>query len=448
MREQDEHKKKLITTYEEAEKFLYELPKFTTKNSLSHTAEMLKRMGNPGADIPRIHVAGTNGKGSVCAYLQNLLKEYGYRVGGFISPHLVTMHERFLIDGKAVEDALFMEAFQTVKEHADRAMEEGMSYPAFFEFLFFMGMFIFERKQVQVLVLETGMGGRLDATNVFEKTDVCVITSIGLDHCKYLGNTREEIAGEKAGIIKNGASVIFLDKGEPVDSVIREKCKEKEAFPVPVGPKEYSVEKIKHKSIDFSYKSRYYNYISLIASTNALYQVENAVLALRAFEVFLERQNMTMLSVEKMHTAVADTFWEGRMEEVLPGVYFDGAHNENGMEAFLQSVKVMDMPGKRILCFSAVDDKDYGHMISMLGDSGLFQAVTAVEMEEERGVCLDELRKYISQYDCWEASYVKGAKEGLGICLGQKNPEDAVFIVGSLYLVGLLKAVLRRNQHD
>lgn len=191
-----------ITDYGEAEKFLYELPKFTVKNSLSHTAELLKRMGNPGRDMKKIHVAGTNGKGSVCAYLQTLLKEYGYRVGGFISPHLVTMHERFLINGEAVEDALFMESFHFVKRTADRAGEDGMAYPTFFEFLFLMGMYIYEKEKVQILVLETGLGGRLDATNVFEVVDVCVITAIGLDHCKYLGNTKEEIAGEKAGIIK------------------------------------------------------------------------------------------------------------------------------------------------------------------------------------------------------------------------------------------------------
>lgn len=437
-----------ITNYSEAEKFLYELPKFTVKNSLSHTAELLKRMGNPGKDISKIHVAGTNGKGSVCAYLQNLLKEYGCRVGGFISPHLVTMHERFLINGEPVEDAFFMEAFRFVKNTADHALAAGMAYPTFFEFLFLMGMYIFEKAKIQVLVLETGLGGRLDATNVFEQVAVCVITSIGLDHCKYLGNTKKEIAGEKAGIIKKDASVIFIDKDEQVSTVIREKSREKGAFPVPVKQKEYSVEKIKYKSIDFSYKSRYYNYISLIASTNALYQVENAVLALRAFETYMGKCNMTVMSLEKMRKAVADTFWEGRMEEVLSGVYFDGAHNENGIEAFLQSVKSMDIRGKRILCFSAVDDKDYGQMISMLGSSGLFQIVTAVEMEDERGVSLDELRKYISQYEDWKACYVKGAEEGLKLCLEGKNPEDVVFIVGSLYLVGLIKAVLRRNHHD
>ena len=157
---------------------------------------------------------------------------------------------------------------------------------------------------------------------------------------------------------------------------------------------------------------------------------------------------MTPVSCEKMRKAVADTVWEGRMEEVLPDVYFDGAHNENGMEAFLQSVAAMEISGKRILCFSAVEDKDYGQMISMLGKSGLFSHAAVVEMEDSRATTLDELKEYFSQYDCWEICYGRGAEEGLAQCLRWKNPGDVVFIVGSLYLVGCMKAVLRRKEHD
>lgn len=437
-----------IKDYRAAERFLYELPKFTSKNSLEHTAGLLERMGNPGKEIPKIHVAGTNGKGSVCAYLQSLCRESGCRVGGFISPHLVTMHERFLINAKPVDDDLFMQSFGYVKRIADAAGKEGISYPTFFEFLFLMGMDIFEKEQVKVLVLETGLGGRLDATNVFDRKDVCVITAIGLDHCRYLGNTKEEIAGEKAGIIKSDTLVTYPVKEESVSAVIENKCAETGAVSVPLTKKEYSVEKIKHKSIDFSYKSRYYNYISLTASTNALYQVENAALALRAFELFEEKHNMTPLSADKIRHAIAATVWEGRMEEVLPDVYFDGAHNENGIEAFLESVGAMEVEGKRILCFSAVEDKDYGQMISMLGESGLFSHAAVVEMEEARGTTLAELEAHFSRYDCWDVRYMRGAEEGLKQCLLWKSPGDAVFIVGSLYLVGCMKAVLRRKQHD
>ena len=434
-----------ITDYADVENYLYNLPRFTTKNGLEHTKELLMRLGNPATEIAKVHVAGTNGKGSVCAYLQSLFRKSGKKTGGFISPHLVTMHERFLINGKPIDDKLFMEGFFRVKETADRAYEEGMAYPTFFEFLFFMGMWIFEKEAVEVLVLETGLGGRLDATNVFEKVEACVITTIGLDHCQYLGDTKEAIAGEKAGIIKANAKVISLDKKDKVTELIRKKCIQMGAIGVLIDETEYSVEKIKHKSIDFSYKSDYYNYISLSMSTNALYQVENAVVALRTFETCAEGMGIPMLSEVSLREAVADTFWEGRMEEVLPSVYFDGAHNENGMQAFLDSVKAMKVSGRRHLCFSAVDDKDYGQMIAMLGESRLFSTVTAIEMEEARGVSLEELQRHFSRYDHWEVSAVKGVQPGLQHCLAQKQSGDVVFIVGSLYLVGLIKAVLRRN---
>lgn len=440
--------KQRIKSYEEAERFLYALPRFTAKNDLSHTRELLQRMGNSGWNIPKLHVAGTNGKGSVCAYLQSLLGEYGYKTGGFISPHLVTMHERFLINRLPVPDRLFMEAFFYVKSVADEAFCRGISYPTFFEFLFLMGMCIFEKEGIEVMVLETGLGGRLDATNIFPDTEVCVITRIGLDHCRYLGATKEEIAGEKAGIIKKDASVIFLDQGPSLREILEKSIKEKGAFPYLLEEDAYSVEKIKHKSIDFSYKSRYYNYINLSVSTNALYQVENAALALRAFEVFLGRRQLTEMSADKMNKAVAGSFWEGRMEEVLPGVYFDGAHNEDGIEAFLDSVKAMNIRGRRILCFSAVEDKEYGRMISMLHESELFEAVIVVEMEDERGVRLGELRKCFSQYERWKVKYVKGVSPALKSCIEEKGPDDIVCIVGSLYLVGLVKSVLRREHHD
>ena len=440
--------KQRITVYEEAERFLYALPKFTAKNDLAHTKALLQRMGNPGWDIPKLHVAGTNGKGSVCAYLQSLFCEYGIKTGGFISPHFMTMHERFLINRTPVADGLFMDGFFRVKSIADAAFREGISYPTFFEFLFLMGMYIFEKEKVEVLVLETGLGGRLDATNIFPDTEVCVITRIGLDHCRYLGNTKEKIAWEKAGIIKKDASVIFLNGEFSVRKTLEERIKEKGALSCPLEEDAYSVEKIKHKSIDFSYKSRYYNYINLSVSTPALYQVENAALALRAFEIFLCRRQLTEMSADKIGSAVAGCFWEGRMEEVLPGIYFDGAHNEDGIGAFLDSIKVMSIEGRRILCFSAVEDKPYGRMISMLHESGLFETVIAVEMEEERGVRIAKLRNCFSQYKGWNVKYVKGVSRALKSCMDEKAPEDVVFIAGSLYLVGLVKSVLRREHHD
>jgi len=434
-------------TYSDIEEFLYSLPKFTSKTDLDHTRLLLKKLGNPMEKTPKIHVAGTNGKGSVCAFLQNLFVEYGYHVGGFVSPHLVCMNERFLLDNKPVEDALFFDAFHEVFDMAKNAYYEGISYPTFFEFLFLMGMVIYEKSKIDLLILETGLGGRLDATNVYKDTCVCVLTTIGLDHCQYLGNTIEDIAKEKAGIIKKDSLVVYKKETE-VSFVFEEFIKNKEAVSVPVEDSDGIFIEMTKLGIDFCYKSQYYSDICLTMSTNGLYQVENVTLALKAFESYLKKSQLEPMSVEHIRHAIAHTFWEGRMEEVLDHVFFDGAHNENGMTAFLDSVNAIPCKGKRILCFSAVNDKDYKKMVELLYKSHLFSSVVAVEMEEERGIHVDELQSIFSHYNWNEISYIKGTTKGLNYALAKKNSDDFVFIVGSLYLIGLIKKTIRGNRND
>ena len=198
--------------YKEIVDYIEEIPKFTSKNPLDHTKELLKRLGNPQNTMKVIHVAGTNGKGSVCAYLDSMLRNGGYHVGLFTSPHLVKINERFKIDGVMVTDEEFIKAFETVREIILQAQQDGLDHPSYFETLFLMCMVIFQKKQVDYVVLETGLGGRLDATNTVDRPLACIITSISKDHVEYLGNTIAEIAGEKAGIIKPGVPVIYDGK--------------------------------------------------------------------------------------------------------------------------------------------------------------------------------------------------------------------------------------------
>ena len=205
----------------EAEAYLNRLPMWANKkNSLKDIRIFLDQMGGPDRKIPAIHVAGTNGKGSVCAFMTSVLKKAGLRTGTFISPHLVEIRERFLINGEPAEKNAFEEAFETVKKQAEHMVEEGFCHPTFFEFLFYMAMVLFAREKVDVMVIETGLGGRLDATNVLESPKVCVITSISRDHMQYLGNTIPQIAGEKAGIIKMGVPVVFDDTDKDASAVI------------------------------------------------------------------------------------------------------------------------------------------------------------------------------------------------------------------------------------
>ncbi len=184
--------------YEEVVRYIEDIPKFTKKHTLLHTREFMRRLGNPCQGRKVLHVAGTNGKGSVCAYMQAILLFEGKRVGFFTSPHLVKLNERIRINGKDIDDDTFCRIFAKVRQVAEELEKEGLEHPSYFEFLYGMGMLAFEENDAEYIVLETGLGGRLDATNSFEHPFLSVITSIGLDHTEILGDTIEKIAGEKA----------------------------------------------------------------------------------------------------------------------------------------------------------------------------------------------------------------------------------------------------------
>ena len=194
---------------ERAVDFIYEIPKFTTKNSLDHTRQLMGLLGDPGRGRRVIHVAGSNGKGSVCCFLYSMLLAAGKSAALFTSPHLTDIRERFQVNGELVSEQVFFEAFGEVKDASAKLVQKTGRHPTFFEFLFAMGMVIYEKADVEYIVLETGLGGRLDATNSFSSPLLTLITSISLEHTEYLGDTIREIAGEKAGILKPGVPVFF-----------------------------------------------------------------------------------------------------------------------------------------------------------------------------------------------------------------------------------------------
>lgn len=440
-----------IRTYQEVQDYLLEVPKFTTKNPLEETRGFYdflqqkdyqeERLGNI------IHIAGTNGKGSVCAFLNSVCLESGYHVGMFTSPHLITMRERFVIDGKMVSEEAFVEAFLWLEKAIDAYHEHKKDYqPTFFERLFFMGAFLFQKAGVDISIMETGLGGRLDTTNVIKKPSVCVITEIGLDHMVYLGDTIEKIAEEKAGIIKTGIPVVFLDKRTESSVVIEQKAAEKKACCYKVSKKEYKINEIKKKSIDFSVYSRYYDYVRLVAETTAVYQAENAAIAVRALEVLKEKKKLEGITKESMTRGIQNMHWAGRMEEILPKVYIDGAHNEDGIEAFIHSVRAgwQQEEGKKcFLIFSAVNDKKYDKMIEMLTELTCVTDFCITRIPEQRGVRIDELKEQFRIHTDKNIHVFEEIKDAFHFCMRHKGENDVVYIVGSLYLAGLVEDLVK-----
>ena len=275
-------------TYREAVRYIEKIPKFTKKHSLEHTKEFLRRLGNPALDRKIVHVAGTNGKGSVCAYLQAILMAEEKRVGFFTSPHLVSVNERIRVNHVPVDDARFTEVFHEVRKAAEEMEREGWGHPSYFEFLFGMGMKAFAGTDVEYIVLETGLGGRLDATNSVERPLLTVITSISLDHTEILGDTIEQIAAEKAGIIKRGIPVFFDGSCPAASEVIRRIAFEKGAPCREISNHAYEIQEVTRKYIAFSRVNAYDRDVIIQVPICGCYQVMNAEIALCAAEYLLE----------------------------------------------------------------------------------------------------------------------------------------------------------------
>jgi len=431
--------RKRYMIYQEAEQYLLQIPKFKKKSILEDTIRFYEKLGSPAENCKVIHVAGTNGKGSVCCYLASILSAAGYRVGSFTSPHLVSMRERIRIGEDLISEKDFVDCFMQVmdcyKVQIQNVTEdEAQIHPSFFEYLYFMAMIYFEKKQPDFIILETGLGGRKDATNSYPHPILSVITKIGMDHTEYLGTTLTEIAGEKAGIVKTGTDLVYFADNDSVCSVMENTARNKGICTFPVFPERIVLHKVHEKGIDFSYNTGYYDDSEFYLSTKAVYQCENAALAMESIKV-LQQSGMANVSVNARKQGLYLARWEGRMEEIMPDVYLDGAHNVDGIEAFLETVSSIPCVGKRILLFSVVEDKDYEKMAKMLDESGLFAKIVLTTLSTARSISGEKITSLFEKHRVLMGK----AEDAFDFCLEQKGEQDQVFVAGSLYLVGQIK---------
>lgn len=433
-----------MMTYREAVTYIEETPKFTKKNTLENTRAILRYLGNPQDKMKILHVAGTNGKGSVCSFLASILKAAGKRTGLFTSPHLVEINERFVVDEEQVSNEAFLEAFHRVMECIGEIEREGYAHPTYFEILFLIGMVLFEQADVEYLVMETGLGGRLDATNSVDHPIVTVITSISLDHTEYLGNTVAEIAGEKAGILKEGVPVVYDASDPEAEAVIRKRARELHAPAFGVRPEMYKISSMTDKHIDFSIHSGYYDYIELSISSVAEYQVMNAAEAVTAIKALDGGAEFTSDTIRRGIDAMR---WQGRMETVLPGVIIDGAHNEAGVEEFVKTAKRLEKDYPVTLLFAAVDDKDYPSMIQTICRELRPERVIVTEVGGYRAVEAEKSAALFRQSGMDKITAYTDAEEAFAAALREKA-DGILFCVGSLYLAGSIKGILRRMSHD
>ena len=421
--------------YNEIVNYIEEIPKFTVKNPPEHTKEMLKRLGNPQDSIKVIHVAGTNGKGSTCAYLASMLSAGGYKTGLFTSPHLVKINDRFRINGEVMSDEDFVISFLKVKEVIDQAKEDGYAHPSYFETLFLMGVDYYYRKKVDYLVLETGLGGGKDPTNCVEKPLACIITSISIDHVQYLGDTIPAIASEKAGIIKPGVPIIFDGHVEDAANVIEARAAELNSPSYKLMPNQYELKEQTRNGIKFEFEGT-----ELQIPYIAEYQMMNASLA---YFTMKNLQSIHGISDDKLKEGIKNVTWPGRMETILPGVIVDGAHNADGVAQFVKTVHQFRQNNRVVLLFSAVSDKEYDKMIKLICEDIKPHAVVTTQITGERQVTAEVLAGLFKEYGAENVISVEEVGEALKKAL-ELQQDGMVFCVGSLYLIGEIKAGIEK----
>lgn len=439
--------------YEEAVDYILNIPKFTKKNPMNNIRALMKELGDIQNNRKIIHVAGTNGKGSVCAFMSSVLGQAGKTNAMFTSPHLIDMNERFIINGEKVSNEVFTDAFNLVKKSINSIVEKGYSHPTFFEFLFAMAMVIFEQEGVEYAILETGMGGRLDATNMVENPILTVITAIGLDHTEILGETIEQIALEKAGIIKPGVPLVFDGTNEVSCRVIEEiattnKCKFYKLINKENVNKENENEfyceilEFSDKNIDFLLNYGYYGCISVSIGLIGEYQIKNSALAIQGIKTLnLGIEDSIILE------GIKKTKWPGRMELVMPGVYLDGAHNADGIHEFINTVRHFE-DSKKVLLFSAVIEKDYKLMIENICKNLKFESIVVTSLNNKRAIPVEILQVEFEKYVNCKVCGIKEVINAFNKALSLKAEEGTLFCVGSLYLVGDIKGIIRRLEND
>jgi len=401
--------------------------------SLRHVEELFKRMGNPQLAARTIHIAGTKGKGSVAAMIAQVLRSSGYKTGLYTSPHFHTLRERIAIDGSLISEAEFAAAMTEVKPFIE-SMKQDASFRqlTYFEALTGLAFAYFQKKRVDFQVLEVGLGGRLDATNVVANPAVCIITPISLDHTQILGNTLEEIAREKAGIIKSGCWAVISPQPEEAASVISDICRGKKAKVLQVG-RDVTWHKISgdlhQQSLVIEGRTGKYQVgIPLLGD----FQLENAATAVAALEI-LASEGLS-ISAANIAQGLAQVRWPGRFQVLhqQPTIVIDGAHNVASMKRLINNIKAY-FPQKRIIfVFGTSCDKDIPGIVNELVP--LSPQVVVTQASHSRAAPLSTLTAEFRKRGI-EPEARRTISDAISRALSLADRRDIICVTGSLFVV-------------
>ncbi len=428
-----------MITYAEALEYIYNLTKYGIKLGLKNITYLLFLLGNPHQRLNIIHIAGTNGKGSTAAIISSILQSDGFKVGLYTSPHLVDFTERMKINFQSISEEKICELLERIKPYIEEvAHTSGYNHPTFFEVITAMSFLYFYEKKVDFLVLEVGLGGRLDATNVCQPL-ISVITRIDYDHMDKLGNSLREIAREKGGIIKSGGIVITSNQYDEAYDEIKKIAGEKNSLFFSIGKEiNYEIKKTDIKGSIFNLKGIYNNYKNLYISLLGKYQVDNAAIAVTATEVLKIRG--LNISKKAIREGLEKVKWEGRLEIIQnnPMLILDGAHNPNGVKMVRQALEEVFSYDKLILVLAIFSDKDYKKMIQII--SPMADLIITTKAKNPRATPPQIIAQKASQYISQDRIIVtEDIPQAIKCALSNSHKDDLICITGSLYTIGEAK---------
>lgn len=391
------------------------------RSGLDRMEQAVSLLGRPDKAYPILHVTGTNGKGSTIAFLRQLLMAHGKKVGTFTSPHMISIHDRICIGDQPISDEDFTRIGQEVQQ-MEQTLLQTQDQLSYFEIICLMALLYFKEQAVDVVLLEVGIGGLLDTTNVVTG-ELAVITSVGLDHQETLGGTVAAIAQQKAGIFKKSKKAVVGPLSDDAIAVCQERA-EQLAVALHAFQKDFGLE-----------QGRFWNenvdHVLPSLGLKGDYQRENAAVALEAFLLYMEGLDQEV-DMEQVKHALQETRWPGRLELFGDQVYLDGAHNPHAMLRLIEFAK--SLAGKRVkILFGALKRKDY---------SGMLQTLQAVLPEAELILTTFHYGEVVAQGDRQDLPYVADYKAYIKEFMDQSHPDEVLFVTGSLYFIAEVRAFL------
>lgn len=419
-------------TREEAMKFIQDSRKFGSRLGLERIEKLCELLGNPQDELKFVHIAGTNGKGSTSVFINNILIDAGYKTGLYTSPYIYDFNERIQINNQNITDEELTEIMSEISEKVDIMITEGDEYPTEFELITAAAFLYFKRKNCDIVVLEVGLGGIYDATNIIKSNELSVITSIDLDHTEYLGNTIAEVAKNKCGIIKENTNVLsYMHQKDEALSVIEITAQNMNSSFTVAEEKDLEI-----KDVSLSGNKFFYDGCDYETNLIGIYQIYNAITAINAAKIL--NKNGWVISTENIENGIRTAKWPARFEILRksPVVIADGSHNSDGMRAFVETAKKI-LNGKKVIAIlGMLKDKDYDYCMKEL--SSVCDTVVITEVDNPRRETAENLTLCAQKY----FKTVHTQKENrlaVQCALSLAKEDDAIIAVGSLYMMENIK---------